>query len=840
MDKNYKNEKSRIIPMLMGAIVGVLGLVMFAGGIWLATLGGSWYYLLAGAGLLFASVQLVRARRSGAWWYLLVLAATIVWTLWESGLVYWGWIPRTGLLAVLGIAVGLSMMRLYPHSSKSLSGGIAAGLTACCIVALGLMFVPHGFTGDGQPLPDRNDLANRPARDGQPASFPVDEDWTAYGRNNAATRYSPLSSITPDNVSQLEQAWIYHTGDLPEKRYGAETTPLKVGDRLYLCSARNVLIGLDARNGNELWRYDPKVADQSIPYTAACRGVAYYEVPDSKSEERNPAASTSTADTDNGANGTIAPATFDSQISAAAGEPGACKKRVIEGTLDGRLIAVSAATGKPCADFGNNGEVDITKGMGEVPPGYVSITSAPTIVNGVVVTGHQVLDGQRRWAPSGVILGYDAVTGELRWAWDMVNPDRKGLPPEGETFARGTPNMWTTATGDDELGLVYLPLGAPTGQYLSSSRRPEENKYSDALVALNVETGQPAWHFQTQYRGVWDYDLGSQGTLVDFPTANGLVPALVLPTKQGDIYVFDRKTGELLIDIEERPVPGGGVEPDQRSKTQKFSNYHTVRKPDLTPQLMWGITPIDQLACRIRFQRARYDGIYTPPTVDQPWIQYPGYNGGSDWGGIAIDPVRGVIVANYNDIPNYNQMVPRAEAQRRGWKPRGADDSPNKAGGGATGYPQLDTPFGYTINAGMRLPVTKMPCKQPPYGGIRAIDLATGETLWDRPLGTAVRNGPFGLESGLSFSIGTPNNGGAVITASGLVFVAAATDNMLRAIDLSTGETVWRTELPAGGQATPMIYAVDGREYVIIMAGGHHFMETPRGDSLLAFALPEN
>jgi len=832
-------SRSRAIPIAIAIVVGLLGLVMAGGGIWLIMLGGSWYYLLAGAGLLIASVQLVRGQRSGAWWFLAVLAVTIVWTLWESGLNYWGWIPRTGLLAVLGIAVALSMARLYPRSSLALRGGIAGGLAVCCLVAFGLMFAPHGFTGGDQPLPNVNRVAEESNRSDQPASSPANTDWVAYGRNNAATRYSPLDSITPDNVSQLEQVWTYHTGDLPEKRYGAETTPLKVDDRIYLCSARNVMIGLDARNGNELWRYDPKVEDKSIPYTAACRGVAYYEVPEAKARQQQAATSANTAATGTTTDNTSAPDPIDSHIAADAGKSGACKKRIIEGTLDGRLVAVSADTGKPCADFGDNGEVDITKGMGETPAGYVAINSAPTIVNGVIVTGHQVLDGQRRWAPSGVILGYDAVTGELRWAWDMVHPDRKGLPPEGETYARGTPNMWTTATGDDDLGLVYLPLGAPTGQYLSSSRRPAENKYSDALVALDVETGRPAWHFQTHHRGVWDYDLGSQGTLVDFPTDNGPVPALVLPTKQGDMYVLNRKTGEPLTGIEERPVPGGGVEPDQRSKTQPFSQYHTLRKPKLTPQDMWGITPIDQLACRIRFQRANYDGIYTPPSADKPWIQYPGYNGGSDWGGIAIDPNRDVIVANYNDIPNYNQMVPREEAQRQGWKPRDEGNGANKAGGMATGFAQLDTPFGYTINAGWRLPITQMPCKQPPYGGIRAINLATGETLWDRPLGTAVRNGPFGLKSHLPFTIGTPNNGGSVITAGGLIFVAATTDDMLRAIDLRTGETVWRTSLPAGGQATPIVYSIDGREYVMIMAAGHHFMGTPGGDSLLAFALPK-
>ncbi|HET6432767.1 MAG TPA: membrane-bound PQQ-dependent dehydrogenase, glucose/quinate/shikimate family [Dyella sp.] len=825
-------------PITLGVVIGLLALAMIGGGAWLITLGGSWYYALAGLALLVAAVQLARGLRSGAWWFFGVLAATVLWTLWESGLDYWGWIPRDGLLVLLGIAVALCLPRLVPHTRRPVWIGLAVVLALVFAGAFALVFAPHNVYHSGQPLPAAGRVASAapviaPA---QPANAPAAGDWAAYGRNNAATRYTPLNQITPQNVDQLKQAWVFHTGDLPKKRYGAETTPLKIGDRLYLCTARNVLIALDAHDGHQLWRYDPKVQTSSIPYTAACRGVAYYATPAVSAED---ALATPPGDQAPAQSASAPPPVYTSHIAAAPGAPGACDARIIEGTLDGRLIAVDAATGKPCADFGDHGQVDITRGMGETPAGYVAITSAPTIVRGVVVTGHQVLDGQRRWAPSGVILGYDAVSGKLRWAWDMVHPERNGLPPPGKTFARGTPDMWTTATGDEQLGLVYIPLGAPTGQYLSSSRRPAENEYSDSLVALDVSTGRPAWRFQSQQHGVWDYDLGSQASLVDFPAAGGSVPALVLPTKQGDMYVLDRRTGQPLTGIDRRPVPGGGVEPDQRAPTQPFSRYHTVRKSDLTASNMWGLTPVDQLACRIQFRQADYRGVYTPPTSRRPWIEYPGYNGGSDWGGVAIDPHRGVIVANYNDIPNYDRMVPRAQAQKAGWKPRDEDDSNNKAGPQTTGFAQLDTPYGYTINAGWRLPVTKMPCKEPPYGGIQAIDLKTGRTLWDRPLGTALRNGPFGLSSHLPFTIGTPNNGGSVVTASGLIFIAAATDDLIRAIDLASGKTLWTAKLPAGGQATPIVYRADGREYLVIMAAGHHFMETPEGDSLVAYALPQ-
>ncbi|WP_295938419.1 PQQ-binding-like beta-propeller repeat protein [uncultured Xanthomonas sp.] len=398
------------------------------------------------------------------------------------------------------------------------------------------------------------------------------------------------------------------------------------------------------------------------------------------------------------------------------------------------------------------------------------------------------------------------------------------------------------AYGRDNAGSRYTPLrqiapGNSSADYWSSSRTPQEDRYATSLVALDVTTGKPVWNFQTTHIDVWDYDLGSQPTLLDFPHDGTTVPAVLLPSKQGELYVLDRRTGKPLVGVEERAVPGGGVEPQRRARTQPFSLYHSLRKRDLTERDMWGMTPIDQLVCRIQFRSASYKGIYTPPEADRHSIEYPGYNGGSDWGSVAVDPRRGVIVANYNDMPNYNLLVPRAKADKMGWAPR---DQVRGDSGGAEGAgdPQAGTPYAINVNAGWRLPFTGLLCKQPPYGGIRAIDLASGKTLWDRPFGSARGNGPFGIHSGLPIEIGTPNNGGAVVSASGLIFIAAATDDLIRAIDLASGKTLWQAKLPAGGQATPMVYAVDGREYLVIVAAGHHFMETKRGDYVIAYALP--
>lgn len=796
LDSSRPRGPMGILAVILGVVLFLIGVVLAGGGAWLAALHGSPYYVLAGAGLMVAGALMAMRRITGVWVYAGVFGATLIWSLWEVGLNGWALVPRlVGPFVLLWLALLCAPLLTVERRERRTASGLFGGSLAVMvvlIVAVAIAAIPAKPGTPGAPL----------AAD---ASMTAGADWNAYGGTYGAQRYSTLAQITPENAGKLKRAWLFHTGDLPDNEkarnmYGAETTPLKVGDSLYICTPKNILIALDAGTGKQRWRYDPKVADIHIPYTAACRGVSYYAVPNAT---------------------------------------GACAARIIEGTLDARLIAVDAATGQPCAGFGFGGQVDTSQGVSKSAAGMFSITSAPTIVRGVIVTGHQVLDGQRRDAPSGVIQGYDAVTGQLRWAWDMTRPDLTGAPPPGQTYTRGTPNMWTTASGDEALGLVYLPLGNSAVDYWSSTRSAPEKAHSTSLVALDVTTGKKAWSFQAVHNDVWDYDLGSQATLVNFPTPTGTVPAVVLPGKQGDLYVLDRRTGAPLTGVVEKPVPQGGVEPEQRAKTQPHSLFHTLRKPDLTEAKMWGMSPIDQMICRIQFRRATYKGFYTPPETKGRYVEYPGYNGGSDWGGIAVDPARGIIVANYNDMPNYNRLVPRAEADKKGWAPRGEERGGSmKKGAEGAGDPQWGSPYAIDVNAGWRLPLTGLLCKEPPYGGLRAIDLRDGKTLWDRPFGTARNNGPFGIPSGLPLEIGTPNNGGAVVTAGGVIFIAAATDDLIRAVDLKTGKTLWTDHLPGGGQATPMTYEIGGKQYLVIMAGGHHFMETKINDALVAYALP--
>lgn len=852
--------------IFVGVVLLVFGLPIAVGGLWLITLGGSWYYLPAGIGLLLTAWFLFWRDVTALWIYLTTWVATLVWALWEAGLDGWAQVPRLlaptivlflvlttlpalrgrardfGRAALAAMVLAAGAIGAFAVANQGLEHTMAqevdepafqpeaaaapppsgtdpqtqeAAPSAPSVTpegqsesapARGAEPAGEGVAPEGEPLEASEEAPATESIEPTYVSLEVGVDWPAYGGNYHATRYSPLDQITPENVGQLEKVWEYRTGDLPEddEPFGNQNTPIKVGDRLYLCSATNHITALDAATGAEFWTYDPGVSTDNVGYNASCRGLVYFENPQAERGEL-------------------------------------CATRTVNLTHDARMIALDTETGQLCPDFGNSGMVNLLDGIGDTAPGFYAPTSPPTLVRDVLVVGSQVSDNQQRTAPSGVIRGYNVVTGELEWAWDMNRPGDNGLPPEGEIYSPGTPNMWTIASGDDELGLVYLPMGNSAVDYWGGTRSDAENTYSTAIVALDVETGKVAWHYQTVHYDVWDYDLGGQGTLVDFPTEDGPVPAIIMPSKQAQFYILNRETGEPLVSIEERPAPQGGVEPERLSPTQPYvTDFPNLLKPDITEADMWGATPLDQLWCRIQYRQAEYDGVYTPPTVDQPWIQFPGYNGGTDWGGIAVDPERGLLIANYNNMPNYNQLVPREEVDEMGVFSITDPNYDPEADSGSHGSisPQAEAPYGIRVNAGWRVPLTGLLCKEPPYGGIAAIDLNTREMIWDRPFGTARKNGPFGIPSMLPFDIGTPNNGGGVITASGLFFIGAATDDLFRAIDVETGERLWEAELPAGGQATPMTYEARGKQFVVINAGGHDFMETPIGDYFIAYALP--
>ena len=618
--------------------------------------------------------------------------------------------------------------------------------------------------------------------------------WPHYGSDEGGMKYSPLTQITTDNVADLELAWDYRHGDFSDGsgEYGRtsfQATPIVVDGLLYFCTAFNRVIALDPETGEERWSFDPKLEAKlgSGPYPLTCRGVAYW-------------------------------------AAARPGSGSACHTRIFTGTRDAELIALDAQTGLPCRDFGRNGRVALREGIGEAPSWEYYPTSPPLVIRDVVVVGALVADNVRVDAPSGVVRAFDVRTGKLRWAWDPVPPDWNPKPgPGGRIYQSGTPNVWSILSADSERGLVFVPTGNASPDVYGGERNGLDY-YSSSTVALDASSGEVAWHFQTVHHDVWDYDVPSQPALFQIPGVGGGAPALAQATKMGHIFLLQRETGAPLYRVEERPVPGGGVEGETLSPTQPFPTHPPGLHPtSLTKDDAWGFTFIDRRDCEKKLAGWRSEGLFTPPSL-QGSVQYPGSAGGPNWGGVSIDPVRGVLFVNQMRAALVSTLIPREQYDRL--------DSTSVVYPDEL-YPMHGAPYG--VKRGPVLSNFGAPCNSPPWGTLTAVDLKSGEVLWEVTLGTTRDLAPFPLWLGL----GAPNLGGSIVTAGGVVFVAATTDKFLRGFDARTGEEIWKQRLPYTGNSTPMTYRLtkSSKQYVVIAAGGHGWSEP--GDALMAFALPD-
>lgn len=792
-DTTDRAPRTRRLALVLGRIVALVvllvGLAMVVGGIELLLLGGSAYYLIVGAIYLLGGGLMWRSsrRRLGMWLVVLALAVTVPWALVESGLHYWPLFPRLLMpagLAVLALIIGATAVQ-GPARRSTL--WLAAGLGILTAVGFGGAFFPHDQIAPSQGTP-----FTLGAGDNRPS------DWSAYGRGNEGTRFAPFNQINRDNVSQLQVAWTFHSGD---KGPGIDqNTPLQIGDTLYTCSRNDKIAALDADTGKLRWQY---TSGATSPIWQRCRSLGYYE---------------------------------DKAAIAQAGPTGhapLCARRLLNTTVDARLIALDAATGKLCPAFGDNGMVDLKQGMGPVNPGFYFQTSAPLVARDNVIIGGFVVDNQEVGEPSGVIRAFDARSGKLSWAWDLGNPGNSGAPLPGKSYTRATPNMWTTAAYDDKLGLVYLPLGNQTPDYYGKGRLPQSAKYNSSIVALDVMTGHERWKVQTVHHDIWDYDLPSQPALVDAPDGKGhTVPALLQATKRGQLFLLDRRTGAALANIVEKPVPQTGAVPEERlSPTQPYSvGMPTIGDQRLSERRMWGTTMLDQLWCRIDYHRHRYDGDFTPIGLTRA-LEQPGNLGGMNWGSLSVDPVNNLAYMVDIRVPTEYWLVKRADfaASAKKYPP-----DPNGHGPGE----QVGTPYGMVTQ--MWLSPLGVPCNEPPFGTVTAVNLNTRKVAWQVPAGTAERLGPLGIRSHMPMPIGMPSYAGTTATAGGLVFFAGTQDYYLRAYDAKTGREVWKYALPVGSSATPMSYVspATGRQYVLLSVGGAaHSPDV--GDYVMAFALPE-
>lgn len=776
----------------LGWILALLGGFFLLAGGQLALLGGSVYYLLAGIAMIVSGAMIGRGNRRGAFLFALIWIATLLWSFWEVGTDGLQLIPRLVAPTVLLLLVLPTLLRTRPR--KPVLSTAAAVVLIAGMGSLGL----HAFG----PSPSRAAQVQA-ASDGTTDSRT--SDWSHYGGTLAGDRYSSLDQITPANIGQLKLAWTQRTGDVVMadeavkhlREYHSEATPIHIGDTLYTCTPHSTVQAIDATTGKTKWTWRNTADIRGNSYLV-CRGVSYYEAP--------------------------------------AGTP--CPHRIFAPTFDAKMVALDADTGRLCAGFAHNGAIDLRENMGTSPAAYQISTSPPVVANGRLIVGERVIDNVAVNEPAGVVRAYDPVSGAPVWAWDMGRGDDAIKPLTGrEIYTRGTPNVWGAMTADALNGIVYLGTGNATPDYWIGHRRPFDDKYGTSIVALDIATGRMRWHRQLVHRDMWDMDVPVGPSLVDLPVSGGgTVPALVQTTKMGQVYLLNRLTGAPLAQIVERRVQTTGGMTDERfSSTQPFSvGMPSFTPPPPTEVATWGATPIDQLVCRIQFRQSRAAGIYAPIGTT-PIIGHPAFDGVTDWGGGAIDPARGIMTVNTMEMPFRIHLV-RADSTEGKAKIQAA------ARGGENAkapiyYQQFGTPYVAVVQAWIG--PFGAPCTAPPWGKLTAVDLKSRKVIWSEILGTARDTGLFGSRLGVPLKTGVPNLGGSIITRSGLVFIGATTDQYLRAFDLRTGAELWKVRLPAGAQATPMTYmGRDGRQYVVITAGGHGALGTHYGDYTLAFALP--
>jgi quinoprotein glucose dehydrogenase len=604
-------------------------------------------------------------------------------------------------------------------------------------------------------------------------------------------RYSPLAQINRENVSSLKVAWTFHTGDISDgkggrKRSGFESTPLMVESTLYVTTPFNRVIALDPETGAQRWAYDPKIAlDGDYGDGLVNRGVSTW-------------------------------------LDAArpAGQP--CRRRIFEVTQDARLVAIDAATGAPCADFGKTGQVSLREVSG-YHAGWYHMTSPPAIIDDLVIVGSAIDDNHRADMARGVVRAYDARTGALRWSWDPL-PANRVANGKTQPFRSGAANAWSVMAIDAERDLVFIPTGSPSPDYYGGLRVGDD-KWANSVVALRAKTGEFVWGFQLVHHDLWDFDSAAPPLLTTVHRDGQDVPVVIQGNKSGLLYVLNRDTGKPVFPVEERPVPQSDVPGEKTSPTQPFPLAPPpLAAHTLTADEAWGPTPEDREACRKTISQLRNEGIFTPPSLKGS-LMVPGNIGGMTWSGYAFDPQHGLLVTNTNNIVAGARLIPRLKYDQRGSHDEDGDY------GDQTGAP-------YGMFRRFLQSPSDLPCSAPPWGLLTALDMNEGKIRWQVPLGSMQ---DFGGAHAQQIPPGSISLGGPIITAGGIVFIAGTTDSFLRGFDIETGKELWKAQLPAGANATPMTYrlASSGKQYLVIAAGGHpKITEEKLGDALVAFTIP--
>ncbi|WP_350600949.1 membrane-bound PQQ-dependent dehydrogenase, glucose/quinate/shikimate family [Pseudomonas sp. 65/3-MNA-CIBAN-0223] len=797
-----------MILRVTSIVMAILGIALLYMGAQLVAAGGSPAYTVIALGVLVTAVLIFLQKKSALTLYALMMWGILIWIIYEVGFDKWQWIPRGDLFALMGL--WLAMPWVVRPLNKAQTAADTRGFHPFLGGTVGVMMVIVIAVMFYDPYPVKGQLSNPVT---SRSTDVAGKDWVAYGGTNNGQRFSSLDQIKPDNVKKLSVAWEYHTGDLRDaekdaSEYTFEATPLKVNNRVYLCTAHNEVHALNPETGKLDWKYAPEKNRSYLQQHQTCRGVSYYSAASDSGQSTN----VSTAE---------------------QGVAAQCEKRIITATADARLVALDADTGKLCSNFGDNGVVDLSANMGEIRPHALMQTAAPLVAGNLIVVGGSVMDnGYNDGNPSGVIRAYNVITGQLVWNFDPENPDNTQPIAADKTYPYDTPVAWGTLSADMKNGLVYVPFGNASPDELGTQRDPNSNteKFRDTLVALDLHTGAFKWKFQTSHNDLWDRDNPSQPTLLDLGKEGKKQPALLLPTKVGNIFVLNRLTGEPIVPVDQVKVAtDGGVPGEHFAPTQPVSKINFIPEA-LTEKSMWGMTPFDQMSCRISYNQLRYDGNPWTPSTESGSLIFPGNIGAFNWGSVAVDPDRQILIAAPVRLAYKYNLIKRT-AQTEDKRLFTQDGTP---------YWNENFQGDYAIHIQQFASGLGVPCIAPPWGRMVGVDLNTGKTEWMRRTGTS-KNLKTSFLPGrfpIGFPMGMVAHGGPLVTAGGVVFHGATADNFIRAYDINTGEVLWETELPAGGQATPSTYmGSDGKQYVIIAAGGHGSLGTTLGDSVIAFRL---
>lgn len=795
----------KIWCFILGLALLLTGLFYLIGGGKLISLGGSWYFFIAGLLTTASAIFVFRKKAFGVWLFALVFVGTIVWAWFDAGWDFWALFSR--LMFPAGVFAALLFTLPAIRRYQAQSSLVAPAYTGATVIVIGMliafyqMFQPHPtVAASGQELP----------------LIPVNADkqqvnWQHYGNDTGGSRFAALDQINRNNIKNLKEVWRFQTGDLTTgSGNGAEdqTTPLQVGDKVFVCTPHNNIIALDTDSGKQIWKAE---VNSKADAWERCRGVAYFDATQPLVQP------------------TLAGATPVTTVAANT----ACPRRVYTNTPDGRLIAVNADTGERCKDFGIDGTVDLLVGLGDgTKAPRFEVTSAPTIAGTTLVIGSRIADNVAADMPGGVIRAYDVITGKLRWAFDPRNPDPNYVLKAGEIYKRSSANSWAAMSYDQQMNTVFLPMGSSSVDVWGGNRQPIDHKYNSSVLALDATTGKEKWVYQTVHNDLWDFDLPMQPSLVDFPMKDGTTkPAVVIGTKSGQFFVLDRLTGKPLTKVVEQPVKAADIPDEQYSATQPRSvEMPQIGNQTLTESDMWGATPFDQLMCRINFKSMRYDGLFTAPGTDVS-LSFPGSLGGMNWGSIAFDPMHRYMFVNDMRLGLWIQLIKQTPEDLK-IQANGGE----KVNTGMGAVPMKGTP--YKVNKNRFMSVLGIPCQKPPFGTMTAIDMKTRQIAWQVPLGTVQDTGPMGIKMGLKAPIGMPTIGGPMATQGGLVFFAATQDYYLRAFNSSNGKELWKARLPVGSQGTPMSYISPktGKQYVVISAGGAR-QSPDHGDYVVAYAL---